>query len=746
MTAKPRAGAPGNPRLRASAEAKLARAPKATGPARPAEELLHELQVHQIELEMQNDELRRSQAAMEESRDRYLDLYEFAPVGYLTVTGEGLISEVNLTGASLLRVERTKLLRRRFAHVVAPRDRDRWHRLLMGALQHDERQDTEFALERGDGVVLHARLDCLRVVADGRAPALRVALTDISDRRAAEAAAQEREALLTAILNGTADGILVADEHGRTLKVNRRFRELWHIPDDVVASGDHERLLGLVVDQLSDPDAFLQDERRLDASRADSQGTLTLRDGRVFERFSSVFHLDGRDGRLWSFRDITDRKTAEVQIEQLAFYDPLTRLPNRRLVLDRLHHALAASSRSRELGAILFIDLDDFKTLNDTRGHDVGDLLLKEVASRLVASVRENDTVGRLGGDEILVILEQLGKNAEEAAARAGIIGRKLLATLAQPYLLAGQQFHTTGSAGVALFGDREETPDGMLKRADLALYRGKAAARGSLCFFDVEMQNAVNARAALEAELRQALRDGQFRLLFQPQVDRAGFLTGAEALIRWQHPRRGLVCPLDFVPSAEETGLIVPLGRWVLETACAQLAAWSVSPDTAHLTIAVDVSAREFRHPDFVDQVLGVLEEAGANPDRLVLEFTESLLLRDTNDTVAKMMVLKAKGVSFAVDDFGIGYSSLVYLKHLPLDQLKIDQSFVRDVLTEPSHAAIAGAIVALGHSLGLAVIAEGVESAEQREFFVHLGCNGFQGYLFGRPGPPDALLRAAV
>jgi diguanylate cyclase (GGDEF)-like protein len=421
-------------------------------------------------------------------------------------------------------------------------------------------------------------------------------------------------------------------------------------------------------------------------------------------------------------------------------------LPNRRLVLDRLHHALVASKRSREMGAVIFIDLDDFKTLNDTHGHDAGDLLLKEVAARLAACVRENDTVGRLGGDEFLVILEQLGENAEEAATQAGIVGKKLLAAVAQPYLVAGQLGHVTGSAGVALFGEHAETADGMLKRADLAMYRGKAGGRNTLCFFDLEMQKAVAARSALEAELRQALRDSQFRLLFQPQVDGAGRLTGAEALIRWQHPRRGLVCPAEFIPSAEETGLILPLGRWVLKTACAQLAAWSVVPNTAHLTMAVNVSAREFRHPDFVDQVSGVLEDTGANPQRLVLEFTESLLLQNTDDTIAKMIGLKAKGVSFSVDDFGIGYSSLVYLKHLPLDQLKIDQSFVRDVLIDPNDAAIASAIAALGHSLGLAVIAEGVESAGQRDCLLRLGCDGFQGYLYGRAGAVEALLSAAV
>jgi EAL domain-containing protein (putative c-di-GMP-specific phosphodiesterase class I) len=321
------------------------------------------------------------------------------------------------------------------------------------------------------------------------------------------------------------------------------------------------------------------------------------------------------------------------------------------------------------------------------------------------------------------------------------VVGAKVLTALTQPYELAGHHCHSTPSIGATLIGEYPVSVDELLKRADLAMYQAKAAGRNTLRFFDPEMQAALEARTALESELREALREGQFLLWYQAQVDSEGRLTGAEALVRWLHPRRGLVAPARFIPLAEETGLILPLGRWVLETACSQLARWAQRPQTAGLTLAVNVSAREFRHPGFVAQVEAVLEVSGADPHRLKLELTESLLLEDIADTIAKMTALKALGVGFSLDDFGTGYSSLSYLKRLPLDQLKIDQSFVRDVLTDPNDAAIARTIVALAHSLGLAVIAEGVETEGQRAFLLESGCRAFQGYLFGRPGPVEGL-----
>ncbi|MEO8407857.1 MAG: EAL domain-containing protein, partial [Oxalobacteraceae bacterium] len=424
-------------------------------------------------------------------------------------------------------------------------------------------------------------------------------------------------------------------------------------------------------------------------------------------------------------------------IEYLAFYDPLTRLPNRRLLLDRLQQALASSARSHRTGALLFIDLDNFKMLNDTLGHDKGDLLLRQVAQRLAGCVREGDSVARLGGDEFVLVLEDLSGNANEAATQAEAVGEKILAALHHPYHLAGHEYHNTASIGVALFVDHQSSVDALMKYADLAMYEAKKAGRNTLRFFDPHMQAAITARADLEQDLREALQQRQFLLYYQPQVDAAGRITGTEALLRWQHPQRGIVSPTVFVPLAEETGLIVPLGLWVLETACHQLVAWATKPETAHLGVAVNVSAMQFRRPDFVEQVRQVLDRSGANPRKLKLELTESLLLDNVEEVIARMTVLKAWGIGFSLDDFGTGYSSLSYLKRLPLDQLKIDQSFVRDLLTDPNDAAIARTIVALAQSLGLSVMAEGVETKEQRDCLALQGCHAYQGYLFGSPVP---------
>jgi len=444
--------------------------------------------------------------------------------------------------------------------------------------------------------------------------------------------------------------------------------------------------------------------------------------------------------------DITAKKAADDQITTLAFFDPLTQLPNRRLLLDRLKHALASSARSKRYGALLFIDLDNFKTLNDTLGHDIGDLLLQQVALRLTTCVREGDTVARLGGDEFVVMLEDLRENMEESAAQTKTVGEKVLLTLNQPYQLASYLHHSTPSIGVTLFSDQQETIDELLKRADLAMYQAKAAGRNTLRFFDPEMQAVVTARAALEADLREAVLKGQFLLHYQAQVVGEGRVIGVEVLLRWHHPNRGMVLPADFIPLAEDTGLILPIGHWVLQTVCAQLAAWARRPEMAHLTIAVNVSASQFHRKDFVDQVLTVLDHTGANPQRLKLELTESLLVDDVESVISKMAALKMKGVGFSLDDFGTGYSSLSYLKRLPLDQLKIDQGFVRDILTDPNDAAIAKMVIILAESLGLSVIAEGVEIDAQRDFLARHGCHAYQGYFFSRPIPLEAFEELAL
>ncbi len=463
--------------------------------------------------------------------------------------------------------------------------------------------------------------------------------------------------------------------------------------------------------------------------------------GEIYPQWAHISAVKGAQGTVThyvaSFIDISARKSAEDEIRHLAFYDPLTRLPNRRLLLDRLRHAVLTGARSDSAGALLFIDLDNFKTLNDTQGHDKGDLLLESVARRLTACVREGDTVARLGGDEFVIMMEGLSVQAGDTADHARMIAQKILDVFQEPHDLGGLRYSCTASIGVSLFTRENDSVDELLKRADLAMYQAKAAGRNALRFFDPQMQAMVMSRASLEADLRDGLQHNQLVLHYQPQVNADNRITGAEALVRWQHPSRGLISPAEFIPLAEETGLILALGHSVLESACQQLVAWSTDPATAHFTLAVNVSARQFHQDDFVEQVLAVLQVTGARAQRLKLELTESLLVSNFEEVIAKMQALRAKGVAFSLDDFGTGYSSLAYLKRMPLEQLKIDQSFVRDVLTDTNDATIAKTIITLAQSLGLGVIAEGVETKEQREFLASSGCLAYQGYFISRPLP---------
>ena len=434
-------------------------------------------------------------------------------------------------------------------------------------------------------------------------------------------------------------------------------------------------------------------------------------------------------------RELQRLKAAHDEIRNLAFFDPLTGLPNRRLLLDRLRQSLASSSRNKHKQALLFVDLDNFKTLNDTLGHHIGDLLLQEVARRITGRIRESDTVARLGGDEFVVMLHDLSETVEEAGAQAKLIADKILVEFNEPYMLGGRECRSSASVGITIFGEPHDNTNEVLQQADLAMYQAKADGRNTIRFFAPALQSAVNARAAMEEELRHALGRKEFLLYYQSQIDH-GILVGAEALLRWKHPVRGILAPGAFISLAEETGLILPLGDWVMETACWQIASWA-GREGHNITVAVNISARQLRDPDFVKNVLNTLDRTGADPRNLKLELTESMLVENIEDVIAKMTDLKSYGLRFSLDDFGTGYSSLAYLRRLPLDQLKIDQAFVRDILKDASCGAIAQSIVSLSKAMGLSVIAEGVETEEQRDFLTRLGCHSFQGYLFSRPVP---------
>ena len=571
---------------------------------------------------------------------------------------------------------------------------------------------------------------------DGAVGGLVGVMLDITERKRMEDDLRQA----ATVFESSAEGVMITKLDGTIIAINRAFTQitgydesevLGHTPR-LMQSGRHGKdfyraLWGCV----------MRDGRW--------QGEVWNRrkNGEIYPEWLSITTVRDNEGRnvnyVATFLDITVQKQHEERIEQLAFSDPLTQLPNRRLFMDRLQHALATSEHNKCHGAVFFIDLDYFKDLNDTRGHDVGDLLLQQVAERLVECVREADTVARLGGDEFVVMLEDLHENKFEASKQAKSVGEKVLTRLNQPYLLGEHQQHSTPSIGITLFGRGDISVDQLLKQADLAMYQAKGSGRNTLRFFDPEMQKAVSARVAMEADLRQGLRENQFILHYQPQINDFGLVIGAEALVRWIHPQRGLVSPADFIPLAEETELIVPLGNWVLVTACQQLAVWAKHPATANLTLAVNVSAQQFRQQDFIYQVFTAIKDHGVNPERLKLEITESMLLNQIDQMIAKMAAIKARGVSFSLDDFGTGYSSLTYLKRLPIDQLKIDQSFVRGLPVDSSDVAIAQTIVALAHTLKLGVIAEGVETEEQQLFLANIGCHDYQGYFFSRPLPID-------
>ncbi|SDS10171.1 PAS domain S-box-containing protein/diguanylate cyclase (GGDEF) domain-containing protein [Pseudomonas oryzae] len=468
------------------------------------------------------------------------------------------------------------------------------------------------------------------------------------------------------------------------------------------------------------------------------------KDGSLYWLQTTIVPCLGKDGVPEQYiairADITRRKQAEAAAQRLALHDVLTGLPNRSLVAERLTQALQRAARRGSHGAVLHIDLDHFKEVNDTLGHAQGDELLRQVAGRMLRALRQIDSVARLGGDEFLVMLEDIGPDRDSAMAHAGDSGEKIRLALAQPYQLLGQQLGITASVGVVLFNQSDEQPDELIRQAEMALYRAKGAGRDQLCFFDPSLQAEVTARAQLLRDLRLAQERGELLLFYQPVVDARRRILGVEALLRWQHPQRGLVSPALFIPLAEQSGLILSIGQWVLDSACRQLAAWADEPRRREWTVAVNVSARQFAQGDFVCRVEQALRHSGASADRLRLELTESMLHDNLETTIGKMELLRRLGVRFALDDFGTGYSSLNYLKRLPLDQLKIDKSFVEGVQSS-SDAAIARTILTLADSLGVGVVAEGVETAAQMAFLLENGCAAFQGYLFSRPVPAEAL-----
>ena len=704
-------------------------------------QMVHELQVHQVELEMQNDQLRAGQIEIEASRQRYFDLYDMSPLGYCTLNEMGIIIEINLTLANLLGIPRSQLLKKPFNNFIFQGDQDNYYLNINRMIVNEEPLLLELRINTPSYEPVWVNLSCIfRKEATG-AMDLLIGVSNITEQRITQ---QQQQ--IAAIAFESLEGMFITDAKQVILQINHALTDMTGYTIEELAGQPRD-----ILDSGRNPPAFFAKMSTSLKREGKWIGEIWNRrkNGEVYPAWMTITAVHNTQKELTNFvftlSDITLKKAAEEQIKNLAFYDPLTKLPNRRLMLDRLEHALSSCGRQKRLGAVLMIDLDNFKTLNDSYGHNIGDKLLRSVATRLESCMRKGDTVSRMGGDEFVVIIEGLDETIL-LEKQVETVAKKIITHLSEPYLLTHEsnsnkpkaiQYQCSCSIGIALFSEQAITVDELIKQADTAMYSAKAAGRNTLRFFDPKMQALISARAALEHDLYNAIKKAQFALYYQPIVSGKKKLIGVEALVRWVHPERGIIMPEQFIPAAEASGLIVPLGLWILQTACDQLTKWALVPEMAGLSMAVNVSAMQFNQPQFVSQLLDQLKRSGANPLRLSLELTESALIYDLHDVIEKMTTLKNSGISFSLDDFGTGYSSLSYLKQLPLDQLKIDQSFIKDIFTDSNDVAIAQMIIALSKSMGLGVIAEGVENHAQLNYLEHLGCHTHQGYLFSRPLP---------
>ncbi|WP_019689263.1 EAL domain-containing protein [Pseudomonas fluorescens] len=676
---------------------------------------------------------KRTELALQLRESRLRAITEAIPDTLLVLDEDGLYLEVTPSKEWAHADAWIARIGQRVQEVLPQREAERFMAFIKQTLASDEPQFIEYTRQSADGIkVLEGHAQRLDIQLNGK-QAVVVLARDITQRVNAE-----HELRIAAAAFETQQGMIITDEFNRILRVNQAFSTITGYSREE-AIGQRTSLLNSGRQSLAFYQSMWQQLKAVDRW----QGEIWNRrkNGEIFPEWLSISAVRNSLGQVINYvasiDDTSERKAAEERIQRLAFFDGLTDLPNRSLLLDRLQHALDGCVRSGECAALMFLDLDGFKNINDLHGHHMGDKVLCLAAARLNGAVRVSDTVARLGGDEFVVLLEHLNKQPEQAAMQVEHVTTLLLATLAAPYQIDGLELRSSASIGVTLFNDRSCSIDELMQRADLSMYEAKAAGKHTVRFFDPRMQEAVIQRLNLEQDIRRGLQSDEFIPYLQPQLDDTGRLLGAEVLARWQHPQRGLLSPAAFVEVAEHAGLIETLDLQMLQKACRQLALWRRQSAMASLSLSVNLSARLLYQTNFVERVLQLLEQSGADPHRLKLELTETLLLDDLPGAIARISELKAHGIRFSIDDFGTGYSSLAYLQQLSLDQLKIDQSFVRELPADTNSLAIIRAICALASSLQLEVIAEGVESQEQYIALLELGCRSFQGYLFGRPMP---------
>lgn len=634
-----------------------------------------------------------------------------------------------------------------YEQITLPDDRERVGRAIDAALKQNETFEVEYRIQRADGRVLWVLERGVGIRDEtGRLVWIEGYIQDISQRMAANEMLHEAVRRYSSLFEHATEGIFQTTPEGRYLNANPALARIYgHAsPDDLIT------YLQDIPRQL-----YVLPERRAEFVRLlQEQGVVHNFESQVYRRDGSIIWISENarvvkdtDGSVQFFEgtvvDVTERRLHDEKLEYQASHDSLTGLPNRSLLRDCIEQAIAKARRDGHLVAVVFVDLDHFKLINDSLGHHVGDRLLLEVSDRLIACVRGHDSVARQGGDEFVIVLTEQNDENEIIA-----VVSRLLEAISQPWIDNGQEYGLSCSVGVSCYPRDGDDPDGLLRSADAAMYKAKASGRSTYHFYTPELNQAISERLELENSLRHALEREEFRVYYQPRVDvSSGRIIGAEALIRWDCPGKGIIPPDSFISIAEETGLIIPIGQWILQEACRQNSLWQRA-GLPPINVSVNLSPIQFRHAGLVQSVAAALAQAGLDPTHLELELTESFVMHDAERINVAMQSLKALGVDIAVDDFGTGYSSLSYLKRFPVDRLKVDKSFVRDIDSDPDDAAIVRAIITLGHALGLKVVAEGVETHAHLEFLRQHGCDELQGYYFSRPVPAvemETLLRNA-